>query len=185
VEAFAIASEQGRPGLEDEVVRAQAGDLEAFESIYRRHAGRIYAICLRMCADAARAEDLTQETFLRAWEKLGSFRGESPFAAWLRRLTVNVVLAERRSAGRRRSRETGTDDVERFPWAPQPAPAGAGMDLETAISRLPVGARRVFVLHDVEGYRHEEIAGLLGVAEGTSKTQLHRARKLLREALRS
>lgn len=185
MEAFAIASERGRPGVEDEVARAQVGDLEAFESIYRRYAGWIYAICLRMSADCARAEDLAQEAFVRAWTKLSSFRGDSPFDAWLRRLTVNVVLAERRSAGRRRSRETMSTDVERFPAAAQSPTCGPGIDLETAISRLPDGARTVFVLHDVEGYRHDEIAELLGVATGTSKTQLHRARKLLREALRS
>lgn len=185
MEAFAITSEQGRPGVEDEVARAQAGDLEAFESIYRRQAGRVYAICLRMSADPARAEDLTQETFIRAWERLDSFRGDSPFPAWLRRLAVNVVLAEHRSAGRRRARESGGVELERFPQAGQPAGDAADLDLETAISRLPAGARRVFVLHDIEGYRHDEIAGLLGVAPGTSKAQLHRARKLLREALRS
>lgn len=185
MEAVAIASEQGRPGVEDEVARAQAGDLEAFESIYRRQAGRVYAICLRMCADPARAEDLTQESFVRAWEKLGLFRGDSPFEAWLRRLTVNVVLSERRSSGRRRTRETPTEELSRFPESPRPRQDGHGVDLENAISRLPDGARKVFVLHDVEGYRHAEIARLLGVAPGTSKTQLHRARKLLREALRS
>jgi RNA polymerase sigma-70 factor (ECF subfamily) len=185
VEAIAIANEQGRPGVEEEVARAQAGDLAAFESIYRRQVGLVYAICLRMSADPARAEDLTQESFIRAWEKLDSFRGESPFAAWLRRLTVNVVLARHRSSARRRSRERQTDEVARFPELPRAAQAGSGIDLETAISRLPDGARKVFVLHDVEGYRHDEIARLLGVAPGTSKTQLHRARKLLREALRS
>ena len=185
MEAVAIVSEQGRPGVEDEVARAQAGDLSAFESIYRSQAGRVYAICLRMTADPARAEDLTQEAFIRAWEKLGSYRAESPFGAWLRRLTINVVLSERRSSARRRSRESGTADVVRFPDAPRPGQDGHGIDLESAISRLPDGARRVFVLHDVEGYRHDEIAALLGVAPGTSKTQLHRARKLLREALKS
>jgi len=185
VEAVAIASEQGRPGVEDEVARAQAGDLQAFEAIYRKQAGRVYAICLRMSADPARAEDLTQESFVRAWEKLGSFRGDSPFEAWLRRLTINVVLSEHRRSGRRRSRETRTDDVVRFPDGAQPARTGRAIDLESAVSRLPDGARKVFVLHDVEGYRHDEIARLLGVATGTSKTQLHRARRLLREALRS
>ena len=185
MEAFAIASEQGRAGVEHEVARAQAGDLRAFESIYRQQAGRVYAICLRMSADPARAEDLTQETFIRAWEKLDSFRGESPFQAWLRRLTINVVLGERRSAGRRRSSETADADLARFPERPATTQAGPAIDLETAINRLPDGARKVFVLHDVEGYRHHEIARMLGVATGTSKTQLHRARKLLREALRS
>jgi RNA polymerase sigma-70 factor (ECF subfamily) len=185
VEALAIANSPGRPGLEEEVERAQAGDLQAFESVYRRHAGRVYAICLRMSADPARAEDLTQETFIRAWEKLASFRGDSPFQAWLRRLTVNVVLADRRSSGRRSSRETATDRIARFPERTLAAQPGRAIDLETAISRLPEGARRVFVLHDVEGYRHDEIADMLGVATGTSKTQLHRARRLLREALRS
>lgn len=169
------------------VRRAQAGDESAFEALYREHVGRVYAICLRMSGDARRAEELTQDAFVRAWERLGSFRGESAFSSWLYRIAVNVVLGTRRAEGRRAHRheiaaglataaereEAGA--VERSP--------GTRLDLERAIAELPPGARTIFVLHDVEGYRHEEIARLTGLAPGTSKAQLHRARRLLREAL--
>jgi RNA polymerase sigma-70 factor (ECF subfamily) len=161
---------------------ARAGDFDAFEALYRMNLQRIYALCLRMTADRGRAEELTQETFIRAWHKLGQFRGEGDFGGWLRRVALNLVLSERRSAGRRQRHEVRSENVVDFP-APRAADRASAMDLEDAISRLPTGARRVFVLHDVEGYRHEEIARLLGVATGTSKAQLHRARRLLREAL--
>jgi RNA polymerase sigma-70 factor (ECF subfamily) len=185
MEACIIASEEGRPQLAESVTRARNGDLAAFEELYQEHAGRVYAICLRMTADPSRAEELAQEAFVRAWEKLGSFRGAGEFGGWLRRLTINVVLADRRSRGRRQAREAGTDDVARFRHPADAFHPGSGLDLEAAIAKLPPGARTVFVLHDVEGYRHDEIARLLRVATGTSKTQLHRARKLLREALKS
>jgi len=185
MEACVISSERGRPDYAEPVTRARAGDLAAFEELYRENAGRVYAICLRMTADPSRAEELTQEAFVRAWEKLGSFRGSGAFGGWLRRLVINVVLADRRARGRRLARETETEDVARFRQPGEPAPPPAAMDLEAAIAKLPPGARTVFLLHDVEGYRHDEIAKMLRVASGTSKTQLHRARKLLREALKS
>jgi RNA polymerase sigma-70 factor (ECF subfamily) len=185
MEACVISNERGRPHHAEPVARARAGDLAAFEELYREHAGRVYAICLRMTADPARAEELTQEAFVRAWERLGSFRGSGEFGGWLRRLVINVVLAERRSRGRRLARETETEDVSRFRRPGEDPHPTSGLDLESAIAKLPPGARRVFVLHDIEGYRHDEIAKMLRVASGTSKTQLHRARKLLREALRS
>jgi len=164
------------------VARARSGDVGAFEQLYRRHVGRVYAICLRMTADPARAEDHTQEAFIRAWEKLDTYRGESGFERWLSRVAVNVVRSGHRARGRREERERPMDGDE----SPVPGPTtGAALDLERALCGLPPGARQVFVLHDVEGYRHEEIAGLLDVTTGTSKSQLHRARKLLREALRS
>lgn len=167
------------------VARAQEGDLEAFESLYRSHVGRIYALCLRMVADPARAENLTQEAFVRAWEKLRSFRGRSAFATWLHRLTVNVVLGEVRSRGRRRDEGVAVEELRVVP-DPQPRrdPA-AKLDLERAIAELPTQARMVFVLHDVEGFQHREIGQLLGIAAGTSKAHLHRARRLLREVLES
>jgi RNA polymerase sigma-70 factor (ECF subfamily) len=166
------------------VRQAQAGDLHAFERLYRESERKVYGLCCRMSADPSLAEDLTQEVFVRAWQKLGSFRGESAFSSWLYPLTVNVVLSERRARRRRTAKVTTTDDLTPFD-TPRPAKHGpeTGFDLERAMAELPPGARAVFVLHDVEGYRHEEIAQLLGVAEGTSKAQLHRARKLLREAL--
>jgi RNA polymerase sigma-70 factor (ECF subfamily) len=168
------------------VRRAQQGDQAAFEALYRSHAGRVHALCLRLTADVAEAEELTQDAFVRAWERLGSFRGESAFSSWLYRLTVNVGLLRLRAGRRRWARVFSTAD----PAALEP-PAGdaagggpgAGLDLERAVAALPPGARHVFVLHDVEGYRHEEIARLVGIAVGTSKAQLFRARRLLREAL--
>ena len=169
----------------DLIQRAQQGDRAAFEALYRAHAGRVYALCLRLTADRALAEERTQDAFVRAWERLATFRGESAFSSWLYRLTVNEVLLGRRAARRREQRIVTTDDpaaLER-PGAATGG-AGIGLDLERAIATLPPGAREVFVLHDVEGYRHEEIAKLAGIAVGTSKAQLFRARRLLREALK-
>lgn len=166
----------------DTVRRAQQGDVAAFERLYRENVDRIYALCLRMSGDAARAQELTQDVFVRAWEKLHLYRGESAFSTWLHRLAVNVVLNERKTDGRSRKRDGGGDEVvDALPSLPT-AP-GDRMDLEAAIAKLPPGARRVFLLHDVEGYKHEEIAEMLGVTTGATKAQLHRARMLLREAL--
>src|SRR6478672_11594430 len=156
------SSNQAMNGDSD-VARAAAGDRGAFERLYRQHANRVFSLCARMVADRERAEELTQDVFVRAWEKLHLFRGESSFSTWLHRLTVNLVLNARKSEGRQRTRFEETD--------------------EEAVGKLPPGARRVFVLHDVEGYKHEEIAEMLGVTSGATKAQLHRARLLLREAL--
>jgi len=166
------------------VVRAQAGDLEAFEVLYRANVGRVYALCYRMAGDASLAEELAQDVFVRAWQRLGSFRGDSALSSWLHPLTVNVALSERRSRRRRTSRVMSTDDPAAFE-RPETKEAGpeAGVDIDRALETLPAGARAVFVLHDVEGYKHQEIAKMTGVATGTSKAQLHRARRLLREAL--
>ena len=163
-------------------------DRGAFERLYRQHVNRVFSLCARMVSDRASAEELTQDVFVRAWEKLHLFRGESSFGTWLHRLTVNVVLNARKTEGRNRSRLEENDDeaggmdahpgVVGMPLAP-----GDLLDLEEAVTRLPPGARRVFVLHDVEGYKHEEIAEMLGVTSGATKAQLHRARLLLREAL--
>jgi RNA polymerase sigma-70 factor (ECF subfamily) len=173
-----------RPRVTDVVRRAQQGDQAAFRALYREHVGRVYAVCLRLTADRAQAEELTQDAFVRAWERLASFRGESAFSSWLYRLTVNVVFLSRRAAGRRALRVVTTDDPAALEAPGREAPAGLGLDLERAVAGLPPRAREVFVLHDVEGYRHEEIAELTGVAVGTSKAQLFRARRLLREALK-
>lgn len=168
--------------VSDLVRRAQAGDRGAFQRLYEDHVGRVYALCLRLTGDPEDAMERTQDAFVRAWGKLRSFRGEAAFSTWLHRLAVNVVLSDRRSAGRR-ERRIDAAAAEAGPRV-QPAPkAGLGVDLERAIARLPPGARAVFVLYDVEGYCHEEIAEMSGIAIGTSKAQLHRARKLLREAL--
>ncbi|HEV8124484.1 MAG TPA: RNA polymerase sigma factor [Gemmatimonadales bacterium] len=169
--------------MNDLVLAAQGGDENAFRSLYDRTVERIYALCLRLSADPGHAEELTQDVFVQAWRKLATFRGESAFSTWLHRLAVNVVLAEKRATGRRERRVRpveGLEDLESPGRAPRP---GLRMDLDAAIAALPAGARAVFVLHDVEGYRHEEIAELSGVAPGTSKAQLFRARRLLREML--
>jgi RNA polymerase sigma-70 factor (ECF subfamily) len=164
--------------------RACARDQQAFAQLYRRHVGRVHAICRRMTADIPRAEDLTQTVFVKLWEKLGLFRGESAFASWLHRLTVNTVLTDFRTTRRREARVFGTDDPAALEKSATPPRPGLRLDLEQAIAGLPPRARVIFVLHDVEGYTHEEIAGLLELQTGTTKAQLHRARQLLQEALR-
>ena len=165
------------------VSRAQAGDAGAFEVVYRAHAGRMYALCLRMSGDAVQARELLQDVFVRAWEKLETFRGESAFGTWLHRLAVNVVLMDRRVAARRAEDALEPDPGEALPIAARSAPAGLRLDLEQAIAALPPMARQVLILFDVEGYEHKEIAALLGIADGTSKAHLFRAHRLLREAL--
>ncbi|HEY6808934.1 MAG TPA: sigma-70 family RNA polymerase sigma factor [Gemmatimonadales bacterium] len=169
--------------MTDLVRRAQAGDQSAFEGLYREHAGRVYALCLRLTGSAADAAERTQDAFVLAWRRLGTFRGESAFATWLHRLTVNLVLTERRSARRREARVLPVEDpavLERTGDARRP---GERLDLERAIAALPAGAREVFVLFDIEGFSHEEIARRCGIAAGTSKAQLFRARRLLRGML--
>jgi len=181
---------ESRPSKASTVSRAQRGDVDAFGELYREHAGRVFALCLRMSGDRLRAQELMQDVFVRAWERLASFRGDASFASWLHRLAVNVVLAEARTDRRRDARVTLAEDLAAVESAhdasgggraPDPAVA---IDLERAIAGLPPGARMAFVLHDVEGFSHAEIAELSGLAEGTIRAQLHRARKLLMEALR-
>ncbi len=165
------------------VKRAQGGDSRAFEEVYRALVGRIYALCLRMSRDAQRAEELTQDVFVRAWERLGSFRGEAKFATWLHRLAVNVVLQAGRAASRRSAREDVTEDPGRYLKRAERSMVGTRLDLERAIAALPDGAREVLVLRDIYGYKYREIAEMQGVALGTVKAQIHRARKMVREAL--
>lgn len=166
------------------VVRAaQQGDAAAFERLYRDNVGRIYALCLRLSADAGRAEELTQDVFVRAWEKLGTFRGDARFTTWLHRLTVNLVLQERRTRGRRRARELPAPDLEVYGREAIRAMPGTRVDLERIIAGLPEKARRVLVLRDVQGYKYAEIAEMTGVTLGTVKAQIHRARGLVKEAL--
>ncbi len=172
--------------VEPVVREARGGSVDSFEKLYRENVERIYALCLRMSADPARAEELTQDVFVRAWEKLHTFRGESAFSTWLHRLAVNVVLGSRRSDGRRGARVVFTDNLAPFEGKRSVSShVGDRMDLEAAVSTLPDATRTVFVMHDVEGYTHEEIARLTGRAEGTCKSLLHRARKALRERLGS
>lgn len=173
-------------GPSDDVARAAQGDRRAFERVYRSHVDRVFSVCVRMVGDRGKAEELTQDVFVRAWEKLGSFRGDSQFSTWLHRLAVNVVLNDREAEGRRRQRmHDGIEDMDAIAAGdvrPLPVP-GLSLDLEAAIATLPAGARKVFVLHDVEGYTHEEIGEMLGVTAGGCKAQLHRARMLLRRML--
>jgi RNA polymerase sigma-70 factor (ECF subfamily) len=165
------------------VRRAQAGDSDAFAALYRAHVGKVHALCLRLAGDAHDAADLTQDVFIRAWESLATFRGESALGSWLHRLAVNAFLGNRRASGRRELRVVSVADPGVLERGGEAAGPGFHMDLEQAIARLPQGARTVFVLHDIEGYQHEEIAQMTGIAAGTSKAQLFRARRLLREAL--
>lgn len=170
-------------GTAPDVALAASGDRQAFERLYRTHVNRVYAVCARMVSDRTHAEELTQDVFVRVWEKLGQFRGESAFTTWLHRLAVNVVLNVRKSEGRTRTRFDDEGEMDALPEGPSVSIPGASIDLDAAIGGLPKGARRVFVLHDVEGFKHEEIAQMLGITSGGSKAQLHRARLLLREAL--
>jgi RNA polymerase sigma-70 factor (ECF subfamily) len=164
---------------------AGAGDAIAFEALYRRHNARVHGVILRLVGGhAGRAEDLTQEAFVRAWQALPGYRFESAFTTWLHRLAVNTALMELRS---RRSRPQASDDEDALDHIGTQDSAGHGtaltMDLERAVATLPPRARAVLVLHDVEGWKHEEIAAELGMAVGSSKAQLHRARGLLRKRL--
>jgi RNA polymerase sigma-70 factor (ECF subfamily) len=168
---------------DDLVARAAAGDQTAFRDLYRQHAGRVYALCLRLTGDARDADERTQDVFVRLWDKIGSFRGDSAFSSWLHRLAVNVVLNEHRTTGRRERRVAPSEDPGALEMNRGNPTEGLSIDLERAIAELPEGAREVFVLFDIEGYGHADIAQLVGIAEGTSKAQLFRARRLLREKL--
>jgi RNA polymerase sigma-70 factor (ECF subfamily) len=173
------------PAVSDDaalVRRSLDGDMAAFEQLYRGHVGRVHGAILRLVGmDRGRAEELTQDAFVRAWQKLSSFRHESAFSTWLYRLGVNTALMELR--GRRDSKQTDVEDLDLAAGGDVPFCAGDRADLERAVSNLPPRARAVLVLHDVEGWKHEEIANELGMAVGSSKAQLHRARGLLRRTL--
>lgn len=160
---------------------AAGGDTVAFERIYRRHEGRIHSLCRRMIG-VEEADDACQEVFVRAWRKLDRFRGDSALGTWLYRLAINLILGRRETLGRRRQRTDARDPMDMV-IPVRAVRVDLRVDFETAIARLPDGARKVFVLHDVEGYTHDEIAGMLGVTTGTTKSQLHRARMALRQHL--
>ena len=177
------AGREAAPPIEALVRKAQGGDADAFESVYRQSVDRIYALCLRMSSDPAAAEELTQDVFVRAWQKLGSFRGESRFTTWLHRLAVNLVLQDRRTKGRRGAREESVADLERYSSHARRAMTGTRVDLERAIASLPPKAKNVLVLRDIQGYKYDEIAEITGVSLGTVKAQIHRARALVREKL--
>ena len=163
------------------VDRAQRGNAAAFEELYRRHIDKVYGLCVRMTGNQAEAEDCAQEAFIQAWSKLDKFRGDSAFGTWMHRVAVNSVLGRIRKSKREHDRIQAVSDV-----APPPESIGdtSGLrDLEEAVNKLPSGARHVFVLHAVYGYSHQEAGNMLGIATGTSKAQLHRAKRLLQQQL--
>ena len=173
-----------------DIVLAQAaasGNMPAFEELYNRHHRRVYSLCLRMLQNTAEAEDLTQEVFIQLYRKIGSFRGDSAFTTWLHRLTVNQVLMHfrKRTVKFEKTTEEGETPVQIVPGTANQAkmPIVDKIALDKAIAQLPNGYRNVFVLHDVEGYEHEEVARILGCSVGTSKSQLHKARLKMRKLL--
>lgn len=167
------------------VRRASEGDERAFEAIYRRLSPRVFGLCLRMSGSRQRASELTQDVFVHVWQRLHTWKGESALSSWIYRVTVNFVVSNARGEQRRLTHEMPEDEhaMERTTAESREPDAGSRMDLERAIAGLPPGARTVFVLHDIEGYQHAEIAAMTGTAEGTCRAQLHRARRLLMEAL--
>ena len=170
-------------------IAAGKGDMAAFEKIYERHNRRVYSLCLRMTQNAAEAEDLAQEAFIQLFRKIGSFRGDSAFTTWLHRLTVNQCLMHfrKRSVKLEKTTEEGETPVQVVSGTENPnaMPVMDRIALDNALTQLPPGYRTVFLLHDVEGHEHEEIARMLGVAVGTSKSQLHKARMKLRKILKA
>lgn len=188
--ALPMIDPQITPGSDDTaalVVLAARGDVSAFERLYASCAGRVYAVCVRMTGDPQRAREFTHDAFVRAWERLSSFRGEAAFETWMHRLAVNVVLTATRSERRRSTRFVATTDeptAESEATFGRPAPdVETRIDLERAIAALPPRAREVFVLHDVEGYKHEEIADRLELEASSVRAQLHRARRLIMRML--
>jgi len=168
-------------GIDPDVALATGGDSSAFERVYRTHVARIHSLTRRMLGPSE-ADEVTQDIFVRAWQKLGQFRGEAAFGTWLHRLAINVVIERRRSFAIQRSRVSDDETaIDLVPTAP--ARSDLRLDFESAIAQLPPGAREIFVLHDVEGHKHREIAELLDITSGTSKRQLHRARMLMRRYL--
>jgi len=163
------------------IIQAKRSDARAFESLYRLHIDKVYGLCLRMTGNVSEAEDCAQEAFIQAWNKLTKFRGDSAFATWLHRIAVNTVLGRIRKSKREQDRIQTVADTRPEPL--ETGDTGELRDLVAAVDRLPEGARHVFVLHAVYGYTHEEAAGMLGIAAGTSKAQLHRARRLLAQQL--
>ena len=168
---------------DDAVGRAQAGDPAAFDALYAAHVDRVFALCLRMTADERRAEELTQDVVVKVWRHLDGFRGESAFTTWLHRVTVNAVLDDRKARARRPAQLSAVPATAYGRGSARDQDPGARLALERAIAGLPARARMAIVLHGVEGYSYEEVAELMGVATGTVKSHIHRARALLIERL--
>jgi len=174
------------------IERAKQGDAAAFEVLYNLHKRRVYSLCLRMTTNTAEAEDLTQEAFLQLFRKIGTFRGESAFSTWLHRMAVNVVLMQLRKKGLQvvplDDENEGEEETPKKDYGAQDNVLAGSLDrlqLKNAIDRLPPGYRNIFVLHDVEGFEHNEIAEMVGCSIGNSKSQLHKARMKLRELLKT
>ena len=165
------------------VARAQQADAAAFEKLYRLHVDKVYGLCLRMTGNVSEAEDCTQEAFIQAWSKLDKFRGDSTFATWIHRVAVNSVLGRMRKSRREQDRIRAVTEIA--PARESIGDSGGMQDMEAAINELPSGARHVFVLHAVYGYSHDETGEMLGIAAGTSKAQLHRAKRLLAQQLKA
>jgi RNA polymerase sigma-70 factor (ECF subfamily) len=174
------------------IERAKQGDAQAFQHLYDKHKRRVYSLCLRMTSNTAEAEDLTQEAFLQLFRKIGTFRGESAFSTWLHRLSVNVVLMHLRKkslpvVSLEETTQVSEDDTPKKDFGAQDLALAGSIDrlqLQKAVEDLPPGYRTIFVLHDVEGYEHNEIAAIVGCSIGNSKSQLHKARMKLRDLLR-
>ena len=181
-----LTNTSASPDDSKDVALAASGDRRAFERLYRKHVNRVFSVCTRMCGSRTRGEELTQDVFVRAWEKLPQFRGDAQFSTWIHRVAVNIVLTDRKNEARDRRRMVEDENEEgETPLQKASVTPGYGdrMDITAALEELPAGARQIFVLHDIEGYKHEEIAEMCGITAGGSKAQLHRARLLLREAL--
>ncbi len=185
-------SESDRLSEAEAIERAKQGDASAFEALYNLHKRRVYSLCLRMTANTAAAEDLTQEAFLQLFRKIGTFRGESAFSTWLHRMAVNVVLMQLRKKGLNvvpleETMEGEEESPRKEPGADDIRLAGSvdRLQLQHAIGELPPGYRMIFLLHDVQGYEHNEIADMVGCSIGNSKSQLHKARMKLRELLKT
>jgi RNA polymerase sigma-70 factor (ECF subfamily) len=176
-----MAQKEASPHM---IAQAQSGDKGAFEDIYKIHVGRVYGVCLRILGDHYRAEEATQQVFIRSWAKLASFRGEGSFGSWLHRLAVNTAINELKASASLQIQDSSLDEIQTKSAFQGSCSQDMQMDLEKAIAALPAGARVVFVLHEIEGFNHRDIAKKLGLANGTCKAQLSRARKLLREALK-
>ena len=180
--SMATAFNAGRSDEERLIERAKASDSKAFEELYRRNVDKVYGLCLRMTGNVGEAEDCVQEAFIQAWRQLEKFRGDSAFSTWLHRIAVNAVLGRMRKSKREHDRiQVVKEQATSSPVAV--ADTGELRDLAEAVDRLPEGARHVFVLNAVFGYSHEEASNMLGIAVGTSKAQLHRARRMLSEQL--
>jgi len=181
-QVMATASTDARVDERALIQQAQRADARAFESLYRLHIDKVYGICLRMTGNVSEAEDCAQEAFIQAWNKMDKFRGDSAFSTWLHRIAVNAVLGRIRKSKREQDRILAVADTEQ-PTV-EAGETGELRDLSEAVDRLPKGARNVFVLHAIYGYSHDETGEMLGIAAGTSKAQLHRAKRLLAQQLK-